>query len=201
MRERSVRSSGASGSSCACPGARAKPMARPEASAITQALVPKPPRERPSPSRASRSAAVPPFWPHLRPCGGLGYWCRRGRHPGLDAATPLRRLQQSLPDAQPRPAAEGLRRHPPRAQFHRDLAPFRAVVVPPDDRLNRATQVVMLRLVWRTARLDQRCKHLPLLIRQNLRPVSIRHPDQMGTILRDSQALARGALLAAAERE
>src|SRR4051794_4709268 len=71
MRERSVRSSGASGSSCACPGARAKPMARPEASAITQALVPKPPRERPSPSRASRSAAVPPFWPHLRPCGGL----------------------------------------------------------------------------------------------------------------------------------
>src|SRR5215213_3322371 len=190
MIERSVRSSGASGSSCACPGARAKPMARPEASAITQALVQNPPRERPSPSRASRSAAVPPFWPRLRPCGGLGYWCRRGT-----PCRPRRRHAAALPPAiaprrpQPRPAAEGLRRHPPRAQFRRDLAPLRPVVVPPDDRLNRATQVVMLRLVWRTARLDHRCKHLPLRIRQNLRPVSIRHPDQMGTILRDSQAL------------
>src|SRR5215213_4995195 len=133
--------------------------------------------------------AVLPFPLFGRTCGlvvGSDTGAVEERHAGLDAAPPLRRLQQSLPDAQPRPAAEGLRRHPPRAQFRRDLAPLRPVVVPPDDRLDRAAQVVMLRLVWRTARLDQRCKHLPLLIRQNLRPVSIRHPDQMGTILRDS---------------
>ena len=37
-----------------------------------------------------------------------------------------------------------------------------------------------------------------MLIRQNLRPVSIRHPDQMGTILRDSQALVDGDGLAKA---
>ena len=42
---------GASGASCAWPGARAKATARPWPSAITQAFVPKPPRERPSASR------------------------------------------------------------------------------------------------------------------------------------------------------
>src|SRR5215204_6594601 len=64
------------------------------------------------------------------------------RHPALGPAMPLRRLQQAFPGAQARPAAEGLRRHPPRAQLGRDLAPLRAVVVPPDDRLDGAAQVV-----------------------------------------------------------
>ena len=73
-----------------------------------------------------------------------------------------------------------LRCHPPRAQFSRDLAPFRTIVVPPDDRLDRAAQVMMLRLVRRAARRNQRCKHFPLLIRQNLLPVSLCHPNQMG---------------------
>jgi len=107
------------------------------------------------------------------------------RHPGLDPAAPLRRLQQAFPGAQARPAAEGLRRHPPRAKFGRDLAPLRTIVVPPDDRLDRAAQVVMVGLVRRAARLDQRCKHLPLRVRQNLQPVSICHPRQMGKVLRD----------------
>jgi hypothetical protein len=107
------------------------------------------------------------------------------RHPGLDPAAPLRRLQQPLPGAQARPAAEGLRRHPPRAQFGRDLAPFRAVVVPPDDRLDGAAQVVMVGLVRRAARLDQRREHLPLRVRQHTQPISICHAQQMGQISRD----------------
>ena len=100
-------------------------------------------------------------------------------------ANPSSRSQAPSRDQRPKT----LRRHPPRAQFGRDLAPLRAVVVPPDDRLDRAAQVVVVGLVRRAARLDQRRKHPPLPIRQNLRPVSIRHPDQMGTILRDSQPL------------
>src|SRR4051794_5848027 len=63
------RSPGASGSSCAWPGASAKATAQPRPSAITHALVPKPPRERPSASRRSRSREVPLFWAHPRPCG------------------------------------------------------------------------------------------------------------------------------------
>jgi hypothetical protein len=48
-------------SSCACPGARAKATARPALSAITQALVPYPPRERPGASPAPRSVGAGPF--------------------------------------------------------------------------------------------------------------------------------------------
>jgi hypothetical protein len=32
---------------------------------------------------------------------------------------------------------------------------------------------VVVGLVWRAARLDQRCEHLPLRVRQNPQPVSI----------------------------
>ena len=53
----------------------AKPSARPEPSAITHALVEKPPRERPSASRSSRSAEEPPFWPHPQPSGAPGSSC------------------------------------------------------------------------------------------------------------------------------
>jgi len=38
------------------------------------------------------------------------------------------------------------------------LAPFRAVLVPPDNRLDGAAEVVVLRLVGRAALLDQRCQ-------------------------------------------
>ena len=55
------RSGMACGSSWAWPGARMKATARPSPSAITQALVPYPPRERPSASRVSRSAGVTLF--------------------------------------------------------------------------------------------------------------------------------------------
>jgi hypothetical protein len=40
---------------------------------------------------------------------------------------------------------------------------------------------MMLRLVRRAARRNQRCKHFPLPIRQNLLPVSFCHPNQMDT--------------------
>src|SRR5215211_2686810 len=75
---RKLSRTGAIGSSLAGPGARAKPIARPAPSAMTQALVEKPPRERPSASRWSRCAEAPPFWPHQRPFDGPGWWCRRG---------------------------------------------------------------------------------------------------------------------------
>jgi hypothetical protein len=57
--------------------------------------------------------------------------------------------------------------------------------VPPDDRLDRATQVVVLRLAARTARLDERLQRRPLLVRQNNKPVSVRHAANMGTEIKD----------------
>src|SRR3954471_7486619 len=51
---------------------------KPGCSTRTQALVEKPPRERPSASRLSRCAEDPPFLPHQRLSGGPESWCRRG---------------------------------------------------------------------------------------------------------------------------
>src|SRR3954470_7698800 len=134
MMARKVSSSGAKGSSCSCPGASAKPMSRPASSAITQALVPKPPRERTCASRASRRAELPPF------CGlvvGTDAGAVEKGHPQLDAAPLLRQFQQAFPDAVAVPAPEGLLGHPPRPQFRRDVPPGRPFLVPPDDGLNR----------------------------------------------------------------
>ncbi len=105
------------------------------------------------------------------------------RHAQRDAA-PLRHLQQALPDAEMAPAVEGLRRPPPRAEFGRDGAPRGAVAVPPDDRLDRAAQVVVLRLAARPDRLDQRRRPLPPRVRQNARPMLVRHAPKMGTELK-----------------
>ena len=49
--------------------------------------------------------------------------------------------------------------------MRRDIAPFRAVGVPPDNRLDGAAEVIVLRLVGRTALLNQRCEHIPLRVR------------------------------------
>jgi hypothetical protein len=106
------------------------------------------------------------------------------RHAQRDAA-PLRHLQQALPDAEMAPAVEGLRRPPPRAEFGRDGAPRGAVAVPPDDRLDRAAQVVVLRLAARAHRLDQRRQPLPLRVCQNPCRASIRHAPKLGTELKD----------------
>src|SRR3954449_3487570 len=77
----------------------------------------------------------------------------------------LRRLEQALPDPEMAPAVEGLRRHPPRPELRGNAAPLRPVVRPPDDRLDRATQVVMRRLAAGTARLDERLQRRPLCLR------------------------------------
>src|SRR4051812_49020707 len=52
-----------------------KATARPSPSAITQALVPYPPRDRPSASQRSRCAEEPPFERHRLLSGGPGCWC------------------------------------------------------------------------------------------------------------------------------
>src|SRR5829696_5869104 len=62
------------------------------------------------------------------------------RHAECDPAR-LSGLEQALPYPEVAPTIEGLRRHPPRPELRWDAAPLRPVVVPPDDRLDRATQV------------------------------------------------------------
>ena len=89
------------------------------------------------------------------------------RHPQLDPLTLLRPVQQTLPNAMAAPAIEGLCRHPPWSQMRRNAAPFRAVVVPPDDRLDGAAEIGVLRFVGRVALLDQRCQLSPLSVCQN----------------------------------
>jgi hypothetical protein len=89
------------------------------------------------------------------------------RHAQLDPLALLRPLQQTLPNAVTAPTVEGLRRHPPWSQMRRNAAPLRAVGVPPDDRLDGAAKVGVLRFVGRAALLDQRCQLSPLSVCQN----------------------------------
>src|SRR3712207_3504307 len=96
----------------------------------------------------------------------------------------LRRLEQALPDPEMAPAIEGLCRPPPRPEFGWDAAPLRPIVGPPDNRLDRATQVVMLRLAAWAARLNQRLQRRPLRVGQNTKPVPVRHPPNMETELK-----------------
>jgi len=80
----------------------------------------------------------------------------------------LNKRQQLPPDAKPRPADEGLGRHPPWSEFVRHRTPLRAVVVPPKDRADRPPQMPKRHLRGRANRLDQGLKHRPLRIRQHL---------------------------------
>jgi hypothetical protein len=102
------------------------------------------------------------------------------RHPQLEPLTLLRLLQQTLPYAMVAPTDEGLRRHPPRPQMGRDTAPFRAVLMPPDDRLDGAAEVLVLRLVRRAALLDQRGQLSPLGIGQNAITSFVCHDPNIG---------------------
>ena len=54
-------------------------------------------------------------------------------HAEGDAAL-LDQAEEALPDAEPGPADEGLRRLPPGPEFGRDAPPLGAVLVPPEDR-------------------------------------------------------------------
>ena len=50
-------------------------------------------------------------------------------------------LEQALPDAELGPAQEGLRGHPPRAEFSRDGAPFGAVLHALEDGFDSPAQI------------------------------------------------------------
>src|SRR5215210_346375 len=150
-----------------------KATARPSPSAITQALVPYPPRDRPRASQRSRSAEEPPFERHRLLSGGPGCWCRPetssrvepralGRGPAL-----LGEEQQALPHAQARPAEEGLSRPRPGTKLSRDGAPLGAVLMPPDDGRDRAPQILGRGLALGPAGLDQRLQPRPLRVRQH----------------------------------
>src|SRR5690349_10400501 len=131
----------ACGSSWAWPGARIKATARPSPSAITHALVPSPPRERPSASRASRAVLVAPFFRARRLVVRPDAGAIEKRHPELDPAL-LGEEKQLLPHAQVGPADEGLGGARPGPQVSRDGAPLRSVLVSPDDRRDRAAQIL-----------------------------------------------------------
>src|SRR5215210_2707326 len=118
-----------------------KATARPSPSAITQALVPYPPRERPSASRSSRSLLVAPFFRARRLVVSPDAGAIEKRHPALDASL-LGQEQQPLPHAQARPADEHLSRPRPGTKLSRDGAPLGPVLMPPNDRRDCAAQIL-----------------------------------------------------------
>src|SRR4051794_19525033 len=73
----------------------------------------------------------------------------------------LDEIEQPLPDAPLRPTNEELRRQPPRTQFGGDAAPLRAVLVSPENRRDRPSQLLGRRLSARPHRLDQRLPNRP----------------------------------------
>jgi len=145
--------------------------------------VPQPPRERLSASRAARSAGVPLSSRIRRLLVRADRGAVEERHAEFHTAR-LGRCQHALPDAELAPAFECLRCHPPGAEFGRDGAPSRPVPVPPDDRIGRAAQVVVLRAAARAHCLDQRREPFPLRVRKNPHRASIRHAPKLGPSLK-----------------
>src|SRR3954454_3319159 len=86
------------------------------------------------------------------------------RHPELNP-TLLGQEPQPLPDTQVSPADKGLGRPRPGTQVSRDGAPLGAVLMPPDDRRERAAQILRLRLTLGPTRLNQRLQAHPVRVR------------------------------------
>src|SRR3712207_4520125 len=99
------------------------------------------------------------------------------------------------------PADEGRRRLPPRPAFHHgppsttarlpprpefagDAPPLGAVLVPPEDRLDRLPQVLVRHLAVRPDLVDQRLQLSPPRVAQNVNARVRRHPRQFGIYLR-----------------
>src|SRR5215204_6558956 len=110
--------------------------ARPSPSAITQALVPYPPRDRPRASQRSRSAEEPPFERHRLLSGGPGCWCR----PETSSRVEPRALGRGAAGAPTRPGApSGGRSEPPAT---RDQAqPGRRATWPRSDAARRSPRL------------------------------------------------------------
>src|SRR3954453_5562365 len=88
------------------------------------------------------------------------------RHPELDPAL-LGEEQQALPDTQARPAEGGLGRPRPRPQLSRNGPPLGSILMPPDDRRQRAPQILRLRRTLGPTRLNQRLQAQPVRVRQH----------------------------------
>lgn len=100
--------------------------------------------------------------------------------PRLHAAACRALVQQPRPHPEAAPTDEGLGGAPPRTEIGRALAPFGAVVVPPDDGLEGATQVDVVGLVSTTAGLDQRSQSRPLRIGENPIRGSVSYDQETG---------------------
>ena len=96
----------------------------------------------------------------------------------------LDQVEQALPDPEMRPADEGLRRLPPGPELTGDTAPLGAVLVPPEDGLDRLPQVGVRHLAGRPDRVDQRLQLRPPRVCQNVNARVLRHPRQLRTYLR-----------------
>ena len=106
------------------------------------------------------------------------------RHSQPDPVAVLRQFQQTVPDTMTAPTDKGLCRHPPRSQMRRDTAPFGPIRMPPDNRLDGAAQVLVLRFVRRTALIDQRCKGIPLRVRQHTIARVVSHTPNIGIVVK-----------------
>jgi len=85
-------------------------------------------------------------------------------------------FEKPFPDTQVAPADEGLRRPPPGHQIGRHAAPFRTILMPPDNRLDRLAQGNWLRLAPWPALIDQRSQNCPLGIVQYNKSAFLSHP-------------------------
>src|SRR5579872_1476300 len=148
--------------SCTCPGVRMKRSGSPSASTTALILVEGPPRERPI-----ASSSVPPF-------------CARrmlvGAHDGSvdDEIFVVRiitqRIEDTLPYAILCPSSEALEDAVPRAEFLRQIAPWRTGTIDPQYAFNKQpivrTASSFVAFLTRTKLLDA----LPLRIRQTSSP-------------------------------
>ena len=88
----------------------------------------------------------------------------------------LDQVEQALPDPEMRPADEGLRRLPPGPELAGDTPPLGAVLVPPEDCLDRLPQVGVRHLAGRPDLVDQRLQLRPPRVCQNVNArVSVIH--------------------------
>ena len=87
-------------------------------------------------------------------------------HAEPDAAL-LNQRKKPLPDAEPCPADEGLRRHPPWTELGRKSTPLRPVLMAPKNCLHGPAKVRARNLRMRAAHFDQRFQIRPLLVAQH----------------------------------